>query len=24
LCVHGDNMEGVQAIQAIRALVDGK
>ena len=23
LCVHGDNMEGVQAIQAIRALVDG-
>lgn len=24
LCVHGDNMEAVQAIQAIRALVDGK
>jgi UPF0271 protein len=24
LCVHGDNMEGVQAIQAIRALVDGQ
>jgi UPF0271 protein len=24
LCVHGDNMEGVKAIQAIRALVDGK
>ncbi len=24
LCVHGDNPEGVQAIQAIRALVDGK
>ena len=23
LCVHGDNIEGVQAIQAIRALVDG-
>ena len=23
LCVHGDNLEGVQAIQAIRALVDG-
>lgn len=23
LCVHGDNMEGVHAIQAIRALVDG-
>lgn len=23
LCVHGDNPEGVQAIQAIRALVDG-
>jgi UPF0271 protein len=22
LCVHGDNLEGVQAIQAIRALVD--
>ena len=24
LCVHGDNLEGVQAIQAIRALVDGR
>ena len=24
LCVHGDNIEGVQAIEAIRALVDGK
>jgi UPF0271 protein len=24
LCVHGDNPEGVQAIQAIRALVDGR
>jgi len=24
LCVHGDNLEGVQAIEAIRALVDGK
>ncbi|MEH6569348.1 MAG: 5-oxoprolinase subunit PxpA [Halioglobus sp.] len=24
LCVHGDNIEGVKAIQAIRALVDGK
>jgi len=23
LCVHGDNLEGVQAIEAIRALVDG-
>jgi UPF0271 protein len=23
LCVHGDNLEGVQAIQAIRALVQG-
>jgi UPF0271 protein len=23
LCVHGDNLEGVRAIQAIRALVDG-
>jgi UPF0271 protein len=23
LCVHGDNLEGVQAIQAIRALVNG-
>lgn len=23
LCVHGDNLEGIQAIQAIRALVDG-
>ena len=23
LCVHGDNLEGVKAIQAIRALVDG-
>jgi len=23
LCVHGDNMEGVHAIQAIRVLVDG-
>jgi UPF0271 protein len=23
LCVHGDNPEGVQAIQAIRALVRG-
>jgi len=23
LCVHGDNVEGVQAIQAIRSLVDG-
>lgn len=23
LCVHGDNIEGVQAIEAIRALVDG-
>ena len=23
LCVHGDNLEGVQAIQAIRALIDG-
>jgi UPF0271 protein len=23
LCVHGDNLEGVQAIPAIRALVDG-
>jgi len=23
LCVHGDNLEGVQAIRAIRALVDG-
>jgi UPF0271 protein len=23
LCVHGDNLDGVQAIQAIRALVDG-
>jgi UPF0271 protein len=23
LCVHGDNLEGVQAIAAIRALVDG-
>jgi UPF0271 protein len=23
LCVHGDNLEGVQAIQAIRTLVDG-
>ena len=23
LCVHGDNPEGVRAIQAIRALVDG-
>jgi UPF0271 protein len=22
LCVHGDNLEGVQAIEAIRALVD--
>lgn len=24
LCVHGDNLEGVQAIEAIRALVDGE
>ena len=24
LCVHGDNIEGVQAIQAIRALIDGR
>ena len=24
LCVHGDNIEGVQAIEAIRALVDAK
>jgi 5-oxoprolinase (ATP-hydrolysing) subunit A len=24
LCVHGDNLEGVQAIEAIRALVKGK
>jgi UPF0271 protein len=24
LCVHGDNLEGVHAIQAIRALVDGR
>jgi UPF0271 protein len=24
LCVHGDNLEGVQSIQAIRALVDGE
>jgi len=24
LCVHGDNLEGVRAIQAIRALVDGR
>jgi len=24
LCVHGDNLEGVQAIEAIRSLVDGK
>ena len=23
LCVHGDNMEGVQAIREIRALVKG-
>ncbi len=23
LCVHGDNLEGVQAIQAIRTLIDG-
>ncbi len=23
LCVHGDNLEGVRAIQAIRTLVDG-
>jgi UPF0271 protein len=23
LCVHGDNMEGVQAIREIRALVSG-
>lgn len=23
LCVHGDNLEGVQAIEAIRSLVDG-
>ncbi len=23
LCVHGDNLDGVQAIQAIRALIDG-
>jgi UPF0271 protein len=23
LCVHGDNLEGVKAIQAIRALIDG-
>jgi UPF0271 protein len=23
LCVHGDNLEGVQAIQAIRALING-
>jgi UPF0271 protein len=23
LCVHGDNLEGVQAIEAIRALIDG-
>ena len=23
LCVHGDNIEGIQAIQAIRALIDG-
>jgi UPF0271 protein len=24
LCVHGDNIKGVQAIQAIRALIDGR
>ena len=24
LCVHGDNLEGVEAIEAIRALVDGE
>jgi UPF0271 protein len=24
LCVHGDNLQGVQAIEAIRALIDGK